>query len=353
MNLLATGLCHKTLNPTSVLMKRSTLSSYQPRSIKHLLLVAGLSFITGLLSPNRPQARMPAERPIDSVPSRSWFELFKQTFQEWNNDGAPRLGAALAFYSMLSIGPLLLIVIAVGGLVFGHDRSSAFMIGEMRTLLGPDGAGAIEDILKHSQSETKNLIATAIGVGTLVISATGFFGQLQDAFNIIWAVPKTKSSIFDFLKKRLLSFGMIAGICMLLMFSLVVSAGLSAFTGTFSNYAPSIVAQVASVIVSFLVTTLLFAMAFKFLPDLHIRWSDVWFGAAITALLFTVGKSLIGLYLGRSALSSTYGAAGSMIVLLVWIYYSAQIVFFGAEFTKVHAYSIDGRPRPVTPTEVS
>ena len=337
--------------PTSgQIMNHITPPHRQPSPLTEILLTVGASFLVGLLFPKYVDTKRISKQPSEAdAKFKGWVGLLRQTFQEWNDDDVPRLGAALAFYSMLSIGPLLLIIISVAGLVFGHDRSSAFLINELRTLLGADGAGAIEDILRHSQNQAKSLLATAIGIVTLIISATGFFGQLQAALNIIWNVPKEKASIFDFMKKRILSFGMIAGICLLLLFSLVISAGLSAFTGTFSNYTPAIVAQIASVLVSFAVTTLLFAMVFKFLPDVHIQWADVWIGAIMTALLFTVGKSLIGLYIGRSTFSSTYGAAGSMIILLIWIYYSAQIVFFGAEFTQVYSTRKRGRPPPLAP----
>ncbi len=266
----------------------------------------------------------------------TFVSICKQTWQEWNDDEAPRHGAALAFYAILSIGPLLLIVIAVAGFAFGHDSASGYLIGEMRRLIGSQGAQAIEDILKNSQSPAKSLIATGIGIVTLIISATGFFSQLQIALNTMWNVPKEKSGLADMAKKRLLSFGLVGGICLLLLFSLVVSAALAAFTHAFNGYLPDVLLPTLNVVVSFVVTTLLFAMVFKILPDVRIRWRDTWVGALITALLFAVGKYLIGLYLGRSAFASTYGAAGSLIVLLVWIYYSAQIFFFGAEFTQVY-----------------
>lgn len=276
-----------------------------------------------------------------SMPQRpkalSWIGVIKQTFKEWNAHGAPRLGAALAFYSVLSVGPLLLIAISVAGLAFGHDQASAYMLNEMRSMLGSDGARAIEDILSHSHDKAKSTIATIVGVVTLLISASGFFGQLQTALNLIWDAPESRSTAGLIVKRRLLSFGMVLGICMMLLFSLVISAVLSAFTGLFASAVPALAAQALGWIVSLVVTTLLFALVFKVLPDVQVRWNEVWLGALVTALLFTIGKSLIGLYLGRSALSSTYGAAGSMIILLVWIYYSAQIFFFGAEFTHVHA----------------
>ncbi len=286
------------------------------------------------------QARAPTTAPRDRLPSKvpaSWIDLIKRTFIEWNAHGAPRLGAALAFYSVLSIGPLLLIALSVAGLAFGHDRASTYLIDEMRTLLGTDGAKAVEDILSHSHDKTKSILATIIGLVTLLISASGFFGQLQAALNLIWDTPQTKSSAAVIVKRRLFSFGMVLGVCLMLLFSLVVSAALAAFTGLFAGNMPVNGLQVLNWGLSLAVTTLLFALTFKVLPDVPIRWNEVWLGAFVTAVLFTLGKSLIGLYLGRSALSSTYGAAGSMMILLVWIYYSAQIFFLGAEFTHVHS----------------
>jgi len=265
------------------------------------------------------------------------WSICKRTAKAWNDDRIPLYGAALAFYSVLSIGPVLLIIMSVAGLVFGHDATSGYMIGQLRRLIGEQGAGAIEDILLHSRNPAKSLLATAIGVGTLLFSATGFFGQLQQALNTIWKVPEARTGMFDVVKKRLLSFGLIAGICLLLLFSLVVSAGIEAFTATFNGYLPDVVLPATNFVVSLVVTTLLFAMTFRILPDVDIRWSDVWVGAVITALLFALGKYLIGFYLGRSAFASTYGAAGSLIALLTWVYYSAQIFFLGAEFTKVYA----------------
>jgi len=277
-----------------------------------------------------------SEHPEQSGPGWLW-SICKRTVKAWNEDRIPLHGAALAFYSVLSIGPVLLIIMSVAGLVFGHDATSGYMIGQMRRLIGEQGAGAIEDILLHSRSPAKSLLATAIGVGTLLFSASGFFGQLQLALNIIWKVPEDRAGMFDVVKKRLLSFGLIAGICLLLLFSLVVSAGIEAFTAAFNGYLPDVVLPATNFVVSFVVTTLLFAMTFRILPDIDIRWNDVWVGAVITALLFALGKYLIGLYLGRSAFASTYGAAGSLIALLTWVYYSAQIFFLGAEFTKVYA----------------
>ena len=263
--------------------------------------------------------------------------LARETWNEWNNDQAARLGAALAFYAILSIGPLLLIVISVAGMAFGNDHTRGYLLQQMQHLVGSDGARAVGDILDHSSSTKKSLIATAVGIVTLLVSASGFFAQLQAAMNAVWNVPKEQSNFMDFVNKRLLSFGMILGICLLLLFSLVISAGVAAITAMFGGTLPALALSAGNTIISFAVTSLLFAMIFKVLPDLHISWREVWVGAAFTALLFSIGKTLIGLYLGRSAMSSTYGAAGSLIALLVWIYYSSQVFLLGAEFTQVWA----------------
>jgi membrane protein len=263
--------------------------------------------------------------------------ILKETVREWNDDKVPRLGAALAFYSMLSIGPLLLIVISVAGAAFGHDQVSNYMFDEIRRLVGEPGAEAIRTILVNSHNQKTSYIATLIGVVTLIVSATGFFAQLQEALNAIWNVEgDVHSDVASFIKKRILSFAMILGIGFLLLVGLVISAALSAISALLAGVMPGVVLHLLNLVVSFAVITVLFAMIFKILPDVDIKWRDVWIGAAITALLFTFGKQLIGLYLGRSAFSSTYGAAGSLIVVLVWIYYSAQIFFLGAEFTQVY-----------------
>lgn len=302
-----------------------------------LLVGAGLAGTLAALQAIR-GFRTLSPMPAEAAPPRlSWFGLIRQTFTEWNAHGAPRLGAALAFYSVLSIGPLLLIAIAVAGLAFGHDRASTFLIGELRDTIGMTGARAVEEILVHSQNPTRSVIATIVGTLALLVSASGFFGQLQSALNQIWDAPNIKPGAGAIVRRRMLSFGMVLGICVMLLFSLVISAGLSAVTAMFSDALPAFGLQVLSWALSLAVTTVLFALTFKILPDVAIEWREVWLGAFVTALLFTVGKSLIGLYLGRSALSSTYGAAGSMIILLVWLYYSAQIYFLGAEFTHVYA----------------
>ncbi|WP_140985338.1 YihY/virulence factor BrkB family protein [Asticcacaulis tiandongensis] len=290
----------------------------------------------------------------DSIPTRPpltfrlLWKMLKESGQEWLNDKVPRLGAALAFYSVLSIGPLLLIVIAIAGLAFGRDAVSGYLYEEIRDLVGDIGAQAIQAIIASSASKSSGIVATLIGLVTLIISATGFFAQLQDAMNAVWNVDENQKRHWSwFIRKRVLSFALIVGIGFLLLISLVISAALTALNAFVSDYTPVFMAQIINHAVSFIVTTFMFAMVFKILPDVRIRWRDVWVGAAITAILFSFGKYLIGLYLGQSALSSAYGAAGSLIVLLVWIYYSTQIFFFGAEFTQVYTrhFSTEITPR--------
>ncbi|UDF02239.1 YihY/virulence factor BrkB family protein [Asticcacaulis sp. AND118] len=264
-------------------------------------------------------------------------KMLLEALQEWNDDKAPRLGAALAFYSILSIGPLLLIVTGVAGIAFGRDAVNTYLLAELSLLIGDQGASAVQTMLSGAFNPHQGLIATIIGIVTLIISATGFFAQLQEAMNDIWNVEPDRLHWTVFVQKRLLSFALVVGIGFLLLISLVVSAALAAFSTLIAPYVPAPIMGVINLLISFGVVTFLFAMTFKILPDARIEWSDVWVGAAITAILFSFGKQLIGLYLGQSALSSAYGAAGSLIVLLVWIYYSTQIFFFGAEFTQVYS----------------
>ncbi len=260
------------------------------------------------------------------------------TFREWLRDHAAQQGAALAFYSVLSLGPLLLIVISVAGIFFGQEAASGHIFAQIQGLIGEEGAETIQIILANSRSESKGFWATLAGFVTLLIASTGVFGQLQDTLNSIWKVPPKKGySFWRIIRKRFLSFALILAIGFLLLISLVVSAALAAFSDYFTGLIPEMMMQGVNFMLSFAVTTVLFAMMFKILPDADIGWHEVWIGAVLTAALFSIGKFLIGLYLGHSALSSTYGAAGSLVVILIWIYYSAQILFLGAEFTQVHA----------------
>jgi membrane protein len=269
------------------------------------------------------------------------FQLAKETFQEWQKDEALQLGAALAYYTIFSIAPLLLVVIAVAGLVYGREAIQGQIVGEIRGLVGQQGGEAIQTMLANAGKHGSGVLATVVGLVTILFGATGVFTQLQSSLNHIWGVqPKPGAGIRGLLKTRILSFGMILGIGFLLLVSLVVSTALAAigtYMGSLLPAGAEILVRILSFVFSFAVITLLFAMMYRYLPDVKIAWRDVWIGAVVTAFLFTVGKFLIGLYLGKSSVASTYGAAGSLVILLLWIYYSAQILFFGAEFTQVYA----------------
>lgn len=277
------------------------------------------------------------------------WSLLKETFSDWNEDKAPRLAAALAYYTLFSIAPLLVIVIAITGLVFGHEAVQGQVQNQIQGLVGRESAGAIQSMIQGASRPRTSIIATIIGVVTLLFGAAGLFGQLQDALNTIWEVqPKPGRGALAVIKDRFMSFTMILGVAFMLLVSLVVSAALAAMGQFFGGLMPGMefMWQVVNFVVSFGVITLLFAMIFKVLPDVKVAWSDVWIGAAATALLFTIGKFLIGLYLGKSAIGSTYGAAGSLIIILIWVYYSAQLLFLGAEFTQVYAKRYGSRIEP-------
>ncbi|MGD9725308.1 MAG: YihY/virulence factor BrkB family protein [Nitrospiraceae bacterium] len=283
-------------------------------------------------------------------PSALWGML-KQTFTDWSNDKVPRLGAALAYYTIFAMVPLLVIIIAIIGLVFGQEAAQGYIIEQIAGLVGEQSANAIKDMIERANQPSTGVVATVVAVVTLLFGASGLFGQLQDALNSIWGVePKPDRGIWGIIQDRFLSFMAVLGTGFLLLVSLVLSAALSAFGKWFGGWlpAPELVLQTLNLVISFAVITVLFAMMFKLLPDARIAWSDVWVGAAITALLFTIGKFLIGLYLGKSDVGSAYGAAGSLVILLVWVYYSAQILLFGAEFTQVYANTSGAR---IVPTD--
>ncbi len=265
------------------------------------------------------------------------------TFSSWLDDYAPSMGAALAYYTMFSIAPLLLIVISTAGLVFGEDAVRGELFGQLRELMGEQGAEAVQSLLKSVSKPEEGVAGTIIGVVLLVIGATTVFGELQNAFDRIWRVPgkEKKGGIWALVKSRLLSFGVVVGFGFLLLVSLVLSAAVAAlgkwWEPLFSNF--EMLATIVNFIFSLAVTIVGFAMLYKFMPKVKIHWRDVWAGAAVTALLFTVGKLLIGLYIGKSAISSGFGAAGSLVVLLVWVYYSAQIFLLGVEFTWIYSHT--------------
>lgn len=272
--------------------------------------------------------------------------LIRDTINAWLDDYAPSMGAALAYYTLFSIAPLLLIVIAVAGFFFGAEAARGEIVGQLEELMGKDGARAIEGLLASVNRPAHSAIAMVMGAGLLFVGATTLFGELQDALDRIWRAPKGREgSIWGLLRARLLSFGLILGIAFLLIVSLVISAGLSAVAKWWSPLFGTwtALAYVTDVLVSFALTTVMFAMIYKILPRVRIDWRDVWIGAAVTALLFTLGKFLIGLYIGKTGIASGFGAAASLVVILVWVYYSAQIFLLGAEFTWVYAHALGSR----------
>jgi membrane protein len=272
----------------------------------------------------------------------------KGAFVSWSEDKAPRLGAALAYYAAFSIAPLLVIAIAVAGLVFGEEAAQGQIVSQVRGLIGDEGAAALQSMIeKAGRRPDAGIAATLIGIGTLLFGASGVFGELQDSLNTIWGVkPRPGRGLFGLLKDRFLSFAMVFGIAFLLLVSLVISAALAALGKVGGAFIAEGPLHVLNFVISFAVITGMFAAVFKFLPDIQIEWQDVWLGAALTSLLFSVGKLAIGLYLGKTSVASAFGAAGSLVIVLVWVYYSAQILFLGAEFTKTYAKLYGSGVRP-------
>ncbi|MEO1392993.1 MAG: YihY/virulence factor BrkB family protein [Cyanobacteria bacterium J06634_5] len=279
----------------------------------------------------------------------SFWSLLKQTVAEWQRDKVSRLAAALAYYTTFSLAPVLIIVIAIASFLFEQSTVQTRLLEQMQGLLGENAAGLIEEMLSSKSQGSEGFWATVISVGFLILGASGLFIQLQDALNTVWnVVPKKDQGLWGLIRDRLLSFGMVLVIGFLLLVSLMLSAGITALGNLFGQALAGwdIGLQIINLGLSFGVITLLFGLIYKILPDAKISWSDVWIGAAMTSLLFTIGKYLIGLYLGNSSVASAYGAAGSFVVLLLWIYYSSQILLFGAEFTQVYANRFGSNIRP-------
>jgi membrane protein len=279
---------------------------------------------------------------------RALWNLLKTTAAEWSQDQAPRLGAALAYYATFSLAPLLIIAVAITGLVFGREAATGQIVGQIQELVGPSAAETIQGMIENSSQPAANIIASIIGLVALLFGASGVFGELQQSLNAIWDIqPKPNRGIWAAIKDKFFSFSMVLGTGFLLLISLVISAALAALSNMIMAWMPGMdtITQIVNFILSLLVITVLFALIFKYVPDAKIAWTDVWIGAVVTALLFTIGKALIGLYIGYSSLSSTYGAAASLAVILLWVYYSAQIMFFGAEFTQVYANTYGSRIR--------
>jgi membrane protein len=279
--------------------------------------------------------------------SKEFSALLKETVKEWSNDKAPRLGASLAFYTLLSLAPLLIVIVTVAALAFGKEAAEGQLYWQVRGLLGPEEAKVVQGVVQSAYKPGTGLIATLLGLATLALGATSVVVELSDALNTIWRVPTPEgetgmvAGIRRIVKERFYSFTLVLGVGFLLLVSLVLNAWLSAMGTFFGSFlpAPESILQAATFLISFLVVTALFAAIYKLLPSVRLEWSDVIIGASVTSLLFTIGKQLVGLYLGKAGFGSTYGAAGSLVILLVWVYYSAQLFFLGAEFTKVYTRS--------------
>lgn len=281
--------------------------------------------------------------------AKTALEMIKQTFVDWTDDKGPRLGASLSYYTVFSMAPLLLLVISIAGLVFGPAAAEGRIFGELRGLLGSDASRLVQTVVAKASRPRHGILGTVISVGVLVIGATGVVVELQDALNSVWKIaPKPNRGVWGVIRTRLISVAMILTLGFLLLVSLVVSAALAALGGWLRGLAGGAVAVgwILDVAVSFSVIATLIALIYKVLPDAVISWRDVWIGAAVTALLFLLGKYLIGLYIGRASVGSAFGAAGSLAVLLVWVYYSAQIMLLGAEFTRVFANRFGSKVRP-------
>jgi membrane protein len=258
----------------------------------------------------------------------------------WWDDDCARMGASLSYYTLFAIAPILLVAIAIAGLVFGDEAVRGEIVGQLDRLVGREGAFAVQGLLEGATHRRAGNVATLIGTFTFLIAATGAFLELQVAFNTIWRVkPNPEGHFYAFVMDRIRSFGLVVAIGFLLLVSLAVTAALAALNAWLFNLSPvnTLLWTIVNTLVSIVVTTGLFALLFRFLPDVRLRWRDVMTGAVVTAVLFTIGQQLIGLYLGQSAIASMYGAAGSMMILLLWVYYSCQILLFGAQFTRVWA----------------
>lgn len=276
--------------------------------------------------------------------------LLSDSFDQWNAHNAPRLGASLAFYSLLSLAPLLLVVVSIVGLVFGRSAAERDTIQQVQALVGPAAGKAVAAFLQGSKNTTHGILATVLGLVTLLFSASGVLVELRDTLNTVWNIQTPANSGFKivsgFIKDRLFSFAIVLAIGFLLIVSLVVTTWISALAALSASILPwqATLMHVANSLISFVVITGLFAAIYKIMPDTHIEWRDVMLGGAVTSLLFTIGKLLLGIYLGRASYASTYGAAASIVILIAWVYYSAQIFFLGAEFTKAYATRYGSKP---------
>jgi membrane protein len=282
------------------------------------------------------------------------YELFRDTFIAFSVNKIPRLGAALAFYTVFAIAPLFLIALAIAGVWVGEAQARHELFGQLSGLVGEQGGQALQAMITSAAKPKNGTWATSVAIITLVIGSTTVFVQLQDALNSVWNVRRKGGGIWHLVKDRLLSFAMVIGIGFLLLVSLILNALLSALGNYMSHFLPGehTILQIINFLISLGIITLLFAFIFKILPDVKITWRDVWLGSLITAVLFNVGKFALGFYLGRSTFASAYGAAGSLIIVLLWVYYSAQILLFGAKYTQLYANRHGSHFQPIGGAEI-
>jgi len=293
--------------------------------------------------------------------ARRYLQLFKKSWDAFNEDYAPSMGAALAYYTTFSLAPVLIVAIAMAGLVFGQEAARGQIVYQLGSLLGTESAKAIQELLKSASEPGKSVLASAIGIITLIIGATSVFAELQTSLDRIWRAPalKRETGLWSLIRARTLSFGMVVAIGFLLLVSLVFSAALSAVDKWGGALFPTwhTLLQFVSTVAGFLITATLFASAYRILPRVRIAWRDVAVGAIATAAMFELGKYLIGLYIGRASVASGFGAAGSFVIVLAWVYYSSQIFLLGAEFTWVYAHSHGSKagqePAPAPPIPIS
>ncbi len=272
-----------------------------------------------------------------ALAARESVDLLRTAVESWLADRAPSMGAAIAYYTVFSLAPVLVLIIAVAGLVFGRRAAEGALFDQIAALVGSESAGAVQALLRSASGTKSGIIATVIGLGALVVAATGVFGEVQAALNVIWKAKAPKGAgLWNLVKVRLRSLSLIVAIGLLLLISLALSTALEAFSGYLDRVLPGlpIILAIVNLALSLGFTTILFAMMFKILPDAAVEWRDVWIGAAAASLLFTIGKHFISLYVGSSGIASAYRAAGALVAILVWIYYSAQILLFGAELAK-------------------
>jgi len=296
-----------------------------------------------------PERTVHSGRPGLMVRPPALIRMFGTALKAWYADNAARLGASIAYYTLFSLAPVLLVAIGIAGMVFRPEDVQGRVAAQLAALLGTEGARAVQAMLEGARNREAGVFATIVGGVTFLLASTGAFMELQNAFNQIWRVkPKDGAGIRDFIMQRLVSFGLVVAIGFLLLVALVVSAALSALAEWINSRAPGLpfVWRAFDVVLSLSVITVLFAILYRVLPDVKLRWGDVWAGAAATALLFTIGKFLIGLYLGRSSTTSSYGAAGSVVIVLLWVYYTSQVVLLGAEFTRVYTRRERSKPQP-------